>query len=273
VRVKDLKRLEQIREVIGKQGYVSVETLSEEFEISLPTVRRDLKQLDCEGSICRTHGGAYAKTTPLLGYATRHTINHAEKLAISECAVGLVQPGETIYLDPGTTIEQLALRIGERFTKQPLTVVTPSVLAFKHLAECPSVQLILLGGQYNPQMQSFGGPIPQRAMAELIIDRYFLATIGVDPKYGLTDSSQSDCEVKKTALERARTVILLADSSKFHTYGRFPTVALSRVQTVISDGSLGSSERNWIRKAGIELILAEGTLEAKWRSAMEGDGE
>ncbi len=256
MRVKDVKRLNEMLEWINQEGYASVEQLSQHFGVSLATVRRDLLDLEKSDGVYRTHGGVYAQTLKLLNSVTRDQINHAEKSAIARKAVESLKPGDTIFLDPGSSIEQLALQIRETFNHEPLTVITSGHRAFLHLFELPEIHLILLGGHYYPETQSFAGPITMRAVSELMIDKYFMATIGIVPRFGLTDSSEADCEVKRQVLERAQEVILLADSSKFHTRGLFLTCPLGKVHQLITDEGLSAKDKTMVREAGLVLTIA-----------------
>ena len=256
MRVKNHKRLQQIRDYIQENGYGSVEQLTQIFNVSSATVRRDLFELEKTGSIKRTHGGAHSKTPKLITYSTRDSINHKQKVAIARRAVEFIKEGDTIYLDPGTTVEQLSLQIRDQLNGKALTIVSSSLISFIHLTECENFRLILLSGYYDRLTKSFNGPTTMRMVTDIIIDKYFMATIGVVPGYGLTDSSQNDCEIKKAVLERAREVILLVDSSKFNARGLFLTAPLSKIDYLITDADIPAADRKMLKAADCEPVLA-----------------
>ena len=96
-----------------------------------------------------------------------------------------------------------------------------------------------------------------RLIDNLVIDKYFMATIGIVPGYGLTEGSEHDCEIKRQILDRAREVILLADSSKFNTHGMFRSTPIERITRLISDNKISPAHLQFLHSNGLEPILVE----------------
>ena len=134
MRTKDPYRQAEIREYIKRKGYTSVEQLKQDFAISGATVRRDLGTLEQAGDVVRIYGGAYWRESETIHYSLRNKINSEAKLAIARKAAEFIEEGDTIFLDPGTTIEQLSTLIRTNCRQMKLTVLTTSLLAFTPLA-------------------------------------------------------------------------------------------------------------------------------------------
>jgi DeoR/GlpR family transcriptional regulator of sugar metabolism len=196
-----------------RSGIDGVETLAERVGVSPSTVRRDLSQLQREGRIARTYGGALVREVfheRSFGESTRL---HADtKAAIALAAVELVPAGSSVFLDAGTTCLALARLLADR---GPLTVVTRGLEAALLLARAPEVRVVMVGGHVQPLSHGVAGTLAELAFERLAFDIAFLGADTLHPGRGLGEPTVEETYVKELAAGRSSRVVLLADSSKF----------------------------------------------------------
>ena len=206
------QRWKDLRALIRQSGVIRVEDLCRRLGVSAATVRRDLDQLERGGVIRRVHGGAVSVESrldePVFGDKTALAVR--EKRRIAEAALRLVEPGDTVYLDGGSTELELARLLRERTS---LTVVTNSLHAAQELAG-RGPRLIVIGGELRRLSQTLVGPLTRLVLDGLHLDKAFMGTIGFALKEGLTTTDPSEAFTKEVVMRQARQVILLADSSK-----------------------------------------------------------
>ncbi|MGA3180717.1 MAG: DeoR/GlpR family DNA-binding transcription regulator [Verrucomicrobiota bacterium] len=221
------QRWENLRALIRDSGVSRIEDLCRQLKVSAATVRRDLDQLERNGAIRRVHGGAVSVESRLEEsmFEDKTALAVREKRRIAEAALQFVEPGETIYLDGGSTVLELARLLRERAN---LTVVTNSLHAAHELA-VRGPRLIVIGGQLRRLSQTLVGPLTRLLLQELHLDKAFMGTIGFAAKEGLTTTDPSEAFTKNAVMGQSRQVIVLADSSKagkvsFASAGRWESV-------------------------------------------------
>lgn len=206
------ERWGHLRELIRDRGVIRVEDLCRQLRVSPATVRRDLDQLERNGSIRRVHGGAVSVEgrldEPL--FADKTSLAAREKRRIAEAALRFVEAGDTLYLDGGSTVLELARLLRERTN---LTVVTNSLQAASELSG-RGPRLILIGGELRRLSQTLVGPLTRLTLNDLHLDKAFMGTIGFALKEGLTTTDPSEAFTKQLVTRQARQVILLADNTK-----------------------------------------------------------
>ena len=182
VQHKDLapKRLEQLRSIVRESRVVRIDELSRLLKVSSATVRRDLDYLESLGEIRRVHGGAVGIESRLEEplFDDKTAIAVAEKHRIAEAAPTLIQPGDTIYLDGGSTVLGLARLVRERTN---LTIVTNSLRAAIELAG-GGPRLIMIGGELRRLSQTLVGPLTRLLLEQLNVDTAFMGTMGLTLK-------------------------------------------------------------------------------------------
>lgn len=225
------------------------------------TVRRDLNHLENERMIKRTHGGAALCTSLITSPSDTeaYTVedqtkkNIRQKSIIGMKAASLIQPHETILLDSGTTTPFIAKYLT---SDMPLTVLCYTSDNTFELIHRPNVNLILAGGYYDRNSHVFRGNECSELMKSIRAEKAFISAAGVDEKLGLTTYFYFESEIKKTFIELAKRIILVADSSKFGKISISYFGSLEQVHTVITDDGLSPEYRDFIKNIGIELILA-----------------
>lgn len=244
-------RLDRVREIARSERVVRVEDLVRRLGVSTATVRRDLGELERGGEIRRVHGGAVSVESRLEEPLFDDKAGRAagEKERIADAAAAMVRPGETVYLDGGSTIVALARRLRERTN---LTVVTNSLRAAIELAGA-GPRLILAGGELRRLSQTVVGPLTRRLLEDLHFDRAFMGTLGFTAE-GLTTTDPAEAYTKELVLKRAREVVLLADSSKAGKVLFARSGGPGQVDTLVTDRGLGAT---WVRdltKLGVKVI-------------------
>lgn len=226
-------RLDRMEAYILETGSVSLPDLAEHFQVSLNTVRRDVTEILARGKIRKVYGGVTAGDTAVTPVAIRESTNASEKEHIGRLAAGLVSDGDTIFLDSGSTTPHL-LRFLEGHTG--LTVISHNLKVIDAAARMEGINLIAIGGEYNYRTGDFSGI----ASSTEILERYhitkaFLAATAVSVKFGLTNTSFLEAEMKRRIVEASDRVILMADHSKFSRNAVISFCPLERLEALVTD--------------------------------------
>lgn len=250
------ERRTRILELVQDRKKLTVNELCAILNVSAATVRGDLRDLDREGLLVRTHGGAIEKSRASfeLTSSKRSTVNLAAKQAIAKAAEGFVEDGDTILLDTGTTTVELAKRL---VSPRRLTVVTNDLEIARILEEVPSVEIVLFGGSLRRGYHCTVGPEGLRMIGELRVDKAFMATNSLSPDAGAMTPDLQQAQTKKAMIAIARKVILLCDSSKIgrESFARFAD--LDQIAVLITE-HLGDETRALFEDQGIEVVVAQG---------------
>src|SRR5208282_6599042 len=246
------RRLDNLRELIRGKGVIRVEEICSQLRVSPATVRRDLDQLEEAGSIRRVHGGAVSVDSRLEEplFDDKASIAEREKYHIAQAALQFVEAGDTIYLDGGSTILELARLLHDRTN---LTVVTNSLHAAHELAG-RGPRLILIGGELRRLSQTMVGPLTRCILSELHLDKAFMGTIGLTLKEGMTTTDPGEAYTKELVMSQARQVILLADSGKAGKVAFARAGGLERIHTLITDKQLEKNFAKELARRGIKLV-------------------
>lgn len=203
-----------ILEQIEQHGLVNVLDLAKTLNVSEMTIRRDLNELENIGLVRRTHGGAInawgrSYEPPLL---SRSDKNKEIKNMLGRYASEMVADGDSILLDVGSTIFEVAANLKE---KQNITIITPSIPIASLFFDRSDVRLILPGGIVRPGERSMIGDFARKNLELMFVDRLFLGVGAIDSQAELTEYNLDDAAVKQVMIKNAKEIILVADSSKF----------------------------------------------------------
>lgn len=250
-----LDRRARIAALVRQRGSVRVQELSELFQVSPVTIRTDLVQLEKEGALVRDRGGAIAAGQPsaLVAFEQRATIRQQDKERIGRAAAALVEPGDTILLDAGTTVVEMVKHLPRA---APLNVVTNALNVALELRALGEVRALLLGGTLNYATFGTLGPLAEQALEGLNVQKLFLAAETVDLEAGVTDSTLEIAQVKRAMVRAARQVVLVADSSKWGRTGFIKVAPISALSTVIVDAGLPEAERAALERMGVRVVVA-----------------
>jgi DeoR family transcriptional regulator of aga operon len=248
------ERRRAILEIMNREGRVLVLDLAKRFETSQVTIRKDLEELHAHGVIHRTHGGALPAREGALEDPTlreKEKLHRKEKLRIAETAAKLVQEGQVVILDSGTTTTAIA-RALRHF--QNLTIVTNAVNIAAELSGT-AIEVILTGGTLRKNSFSLVGPIAEETLRRLNADLLFLGVDGFDVHYGLSTPNLLEAKVNRVMVEVAKRTVAACDSSKFGRRSLSLIVPPQALHEVITDRAAPKSDLKTLKKAGIEVTL------------------
>jgi DeoR family transcriptional regulator of aga operon len=257
VNVTATPRIERILRMLRQDGSVSVEQLCEMLEVSVATVRRDLKDLEDKGLLRRTHGGAVS-IEPLLYEPFRHDSSFQEQLErqadekrrIALAAADLVKDGETIALTAGTTTTGVARSIRNR---KGVTVVTSTVNVAMELSQRKDLEVFVTGGILRGDWFSLVGPAASQALSQINPDKAFLGVNGIDASRGLTSGNSGEAALNRVLVAQAKRRIVVADHTKLGAVSTYRFCGADEVQMLITDvGAADEAIRPFV-ELGIEV--------------------
>jgi len=248
------KRRLRILELLDERGVVSVEELTRDLQVSGMTIRRDLAVLDATGQATRTRGGAVAVNHPRdVPFQRRERLEQEAKRAIGRTAASLVQPGETILLDAGTTV----LAMAQALPSVPhLTIVTNSVQVLHLLWNRANFHVVALGGAARPVSGSLTGALAERALEDLRVDRAFLGASGVSGAWEVSNRDLEAAAIQRRILKVARESYLLVDHTKFHRTNLAVVAPLHAFTGLITDGSVPARLRKRLQQILPRVLFA-----------------
>jgi DeoR family transcriptional regulator, fructose operon transcriptional repressor len=249
------QRRQAILAEVRQHSAVAADDLAREFDVSVETIRRDLRDLQQKGLLDRVYGGATqpAGRSSEGSFAARSTRHIEAKRAIAGLAATLVEPGETIVIDVGTTALEVARALPEAFHGRVLTNSVPAAL---ELSAREHIEVLLCGGQVRGGDAACSGATAQAFFEEFYADRAFLGSGGVHPEAGLTDYYPAEVVVRRTIIAHTAACYVLADSSKLGAIAVHRVCPLDRVTAVLTDDAADPEACQALQAAGAELRLA-----------------
>jgi DeoR family transcriptional regulator of aga operon len=244
-----------IRALVESQSQGNVADLARRFRVSEVTIRSDLAALANVGALVRVHGGALppgdGEELPL---TVKQTLYHAEKVRIAGAAAALIQDGETVILDSGTTTAEIARQIrGLRL--RSLNVITNALNIAVVLANAHHVNLIIPGGVLRRKSWSLAGPQAEQALRDLQADRLFLGVDSLDPEIGLMTPHVLEAKLNALMIRIARQTIAVTDSSKLLRRNLSVIAPVEQVHLLITDSGAAPDAVAAIRARGVEVRL------------------
>lgn len=254
----NVERKALIMDMLEKKSAVSVTQLAEVLEISKETVRRDLRELEQDGMIRRTHGGAVCEnqstTVSEHPFNVREIQHYAEKALICKNAARYVQDGDTIFVDNSSTTISLLKNINPHYQ---ITVITNSIrqLFESTFLNNQNMTIISLGGVFRAKNYSLAGSLSVDSARNFRPSKAFISCRAIEAS-GLSDGSIYEVETKRALIMTAKEVIVLADSSKFDETGTVFLADLKTATRVITDSGVRKETIRMLEMAGVEVVIA-----------------
>ena len=248
------ERRQHIMSLIRNHGRVLVGDVSRDLAISRITIRKDLDFLQSKGLIERTHGGALPVSAGALFDPTleeKQKQHLEEKHQIAAAAVSMIEEGQCVMLDSGTTTSAIAQQL-KRFSR--LTVITNAVNIAVDLTST-NLDVILLGGSLRKNSFSLVGPIAEDVLEDMNADILFLGVDGFDPEFGITTPNVLESRVNRAMVKAARKVVVVCDSTKFSRRSLSRIVPPSEIDFVITDKNLPKGVEESLRSQNIDVVL------------------
>ena len=225
--------------------------IAEQLDVSIDTVRRDVKELDAENKLKKVHGGAISLGFTSPAAPNTNTYALQEKISIAEKAVALLKDGSVIFIDGGTTCLELARLIPEQLR---LTCFTFSLPVAMQLLSKTNVEVIFIGGKIAKEAQMATGPGAINNLAEVRFDYGFIGTGYVDSLHGLTEFDWDIVQVKKAVVNASKKAVLLCISEKLNSQHRYKTCDINAINTMITELDPSNNLLNLFRNHDIRLL-------------------
>lgn len=250
-----VERRRIILEELEKNKQVKMTDLFRLFNVSKVTLRKDLQYLESKNLLIRSRGGAMlpVKMADDLSVKQRMVLNLKQKKAIANEAVSMIGEGDTIIIDSGTTLMQLACLLGKF---QNLTVITNAVDIALKISEFDHLKIIIPGGVFRKNSSSLVGVFAVDNFSMFRADKYFVSADGID-KDGVFTSNLEEGQLAKLIMTNAKENVLLIDSSKFDRMGIINYSSLGKFHTVVTDYNLPKDYRKLFSELGIRLVIAK----------------
>jgi DeoR family transcriptional regulator, glycerol-3-phosphate regulon repressor len=253
------ERRDRILALVRREQRVAVDLLAEKLDASHETIRRDLADLAIRGLVRKFHGGAALPENSVAdeitegSFQARLTEHVGEKRLVAQAAAALFAPGDTLFVDTGTTTfvfaEELARVSG-------LTVITNSVLIAQAITRgAGGSRVFLLGGEFNEEAAETLGPLVIEQIHQFHAVHAVL-TVGAITTQGLLDFSMEETEVARAMIEQANQVTVLADGSKLHKAGLFQVCPLASINRLVIDRPPSGAIDGALREAEVEMVVA-----------------
>lgn len=248
------ERRTQILQIVRNVGRVRVNELAVQFNTSGVTIRNDLNELHQRGLVLRSHGGAVLPDTimresPIYERMKEHA---EEKRRIGAMAATMINDGETVILDSGTTTLEIARQIKK---KQRLQIITNGVNIAAELLDARGVEVFIVGGTVRGESASISGRFTEEMLGQFSADKMFLSGSGCELDFGVSGANLEETMVNRVMLQISREIILVADASKFSKRSMSRIAAFSEIDTIVSDTSLSEDVQSKLRSMGCDLIL------------------
>ncbi|HZZ40239.1 MAG TPA: transcriptional repressor AgaR [Acidobacteriaceae bacterium] len=248
------ERRRHILSLVQTQGRVLVGELSRALGISQITIRKDLEHLQVRGLVQRTHGGALRLQSGALfdpSLQEKQKQHSQEKQRIADQAARMVEEGQCVMLDSGTTTTAVAQAL-KRFSQ--LTLITNAVNIAADLAST-NFEVILIGGTLRKNSFSLVGPLAEDVLDEMHADILFLGVDGFDVETGITTPNFLESRVNRAMVKASRRIVVVCDSTKFNRRSLSRIIPTSAVHCVITDKNLPRESEEALRNQNIEVVL------------------
>jgi DeoR family transcriptional regulator of aga operon len=250
------ERLNALLEILGEEGRIEVDEISERLQVSGATIRRDLDHLAEQQLLTRTRGGAVAHAVAYDLPLRYKTVRHAEeKQRIARAAADLVSPGAVVGLNGGTTTTEVARTLVTRSQGDAaITVVTNALNIANELAVRPQVKLVVTGGVARAQSYELISPLAGKILGDLSLDITFLGVDAIDPAAGASAHHEGEAAINRLLAERAGKVVIVADSSKIGARAFAAICATAEIDVLITDTDADDDDVKRFRERGVQVV-------------------
>jgi DeoR/GlpR family transcriptional regulator of sugar metabolism len=255
---KKEERENAIYSLLIEKNSISISEAVEYLGVSDSTIRRLFRELEYKGKALRILGGLHQRNSEIIEYSfdTLEQKNVAEKRRIGEYAANLVNPGDIIFLDGGTTLLHVSIYLLEKMKSGKLydnTILTNSLVILDRLAQ--SCKVLLVGGAYRLRRKDFAGLISERVVKSLRFSKCFLGADGVDVEEGFMAMDSETASLDEIIISRSEKSYILVDSTKFQSTSLISYGELEKATMIITDSNLEPSIVTEMRQRNIPLAL------------------
>lgn len=249
-------RQAQIMEIARSDGRVLVEDLASRFEVTPQTIRKDLNELCDRRLLSRVHGGAMLSSgTENVAYAARRALAHDEKRAIADRAAALIPDASSLFINIGTTTEEVARALTSR---EGLLVITNNIHVVQILLDSPRIEVVVAGGLVRRTDGGIVGEATLDLVSQFKVDIAVIGASAIDEDGTLLDFDYREVRVTQKIIENARKVVLVADAMKFTRTAPVRIGHVSQIDVLVTDGAPPERFREICRESGVQLEVVGG---------------
>ena len=243
--------------LLEKTGQVNINELSKSLGVSSVTIRNDLEQLEKKKMLLRARGGAMKFSQPYVGHdyplSDKQKKHLLEKQEIGKRGAALIEEGNTIILDSGSTTFELAKNLA-KFEK--ITVITNAINIAKYLSRHKNINVIVPGGILRRNSLSLVGMLAEKGFKDYFCDILFIGVDGFDIDHGISTPNNEEAQLNRMMIDISRRVVVVADSSKFQRRAFAFIAGMENIHTIITDRGISEANKNKLEGMGIEVIVA-----------------
>lgn len=249
------ERYEIILELLYRNKVVKAAELAERFKVSIETIRRDLEYLEKQGNLQRVYGGAALNKHigVEIEYSSRETRNLDEKKEIGKKAAELIENGDTVILDLGTTCLEVARNLRNR---ENLTVITNSIKIATELVDVIGIRVFLMGGLIRGKELASSGFLTENGLKQFNVDKAIISVGGITIDNGITDYHVEEAQARKVMIDAAEQVIAVTDYSKFGSRAFIKVCDLNSIDTIVTDWQTPMGIIKNYENEGMNMIVA-----------------
>lgn len=251
-----VERRKGILHQLNETGLVLVHELSKEFDVSEVTIRKDLDQLEKKNTLIRARGGAIRRDGGVgIDYhiSEKDKLHNEEKARIGKKAAQLINEHDTIIIDSGTTTMELARNLTHL---KDITVISNALNIISQIIQLNNVNLIIPGGHLRKNSLSLVGPLAEKNLQNLFVDKVFIGVDGFDTKHGIYTPNIEEAYFNEIMIKTSKEVIVVCDSSKFLRRSLAYICDISKINCVVTDNGISDEDKNILENAGIKVIIA-----------------
>ncbi len=251
-----VERRMEIVNVVNRDGKARVEDLAAQFDVSSVTIRSDLSFLEKNGYVVRSHGAAIPNTGVIaeLTVHEKRRQNAGIKSLIGQAAAKLIESGDTVILDSGTTTREIATSLK---SLEDVVVMTNGLDVAMELASAPGIEVLMSGGVLRKNALSFSGSQAEHSLKNYRFDKVFLGVDGFDLRAGITTHNEQEASLNRLMCEISEQVIAVADSSKFGKRSCHMIREFGNIDTLVTDSDIPEDYVQGLREMKVDVIIVE----------------
>lgn len=237
-------------------GRIVAKQLAEELSLSEDTIRKDLREMAADGLLARVHGGALPVSPELPNFEARRSVASAEKRRLGERAAGLVQPGQTIFIDGGTTNAELARKLPRHFG---FTIFTHSPSIAMELEHHPTAEVILIGGRLFRHSMVVTGAEALKSISRIRPDIFFLGVTAVHPHHGFSTGDYEEAAIKREIAAQSRDTWVLLTSAKLDALSPITIMPITSATGVVLQDGAEEAHLKMLQETGVDILTTGST--------------
>jgi DeoR/GlpR family transcriptional regulator of sugar metabolism len=247
------QRKQLILKKLRTDGQIIAKSVSKELGLSEDTIRRDLREMALQGLLQRVHGGALPASPAVVDFGGREKIGTAAKIAIGKAAAAMIQPGQVVILDGGTSTRELVRHLPPELHA---TAVTHSPTIAMELVSHPGIEVLLIGGRLFKHSVVAVGAAAIEAIRQIRADTFFLGVTGIHPEAGLTTGDLEEAHIKRAFIAAAAETVVLVSSEKLNAASPYLIAPVTDASSIIVESGVSEESTVPYERMGVTVIRA-----------------